>query len=85
MTRHELKCWPEPYIAACQGLKPWEIRKNDRDYRSGDELLLQQWDPAAKKYLGREQLFKVTYIMYGGPHGQFGIPADHCIMSIVPL
>ena len=37
---HELKISPEYYDAVVNGIKPFEIRKNDRNYSVGDALRL---------------------------------------------
>ena len=42
---HELKTWPEFFIETRGGRKKFELRKNDRDFRVGDQLLLKEWDP----------------------------------------
>ena len=44
MKIHELKILPEYYDAVRLGDKRFEIRKNDRDYHTGDILRLKEWD-----------------------------------------
>lgn len=46
-VRHQLKCWPEFFQATLNGLKKFELRRDDRPegYQVGDELLLKEWDP----------------------------------------
>lgn len=87
---HELKCWPEPFQAAVDGTKTHEWRKDDRGYAVGDVLVLNEWDPTptlalppnrgkqSGGYSGRSARFEVTYVS----RGQFGIPADHVVLSI---
>ncbi|MFA5381985.1 MAG: DUF3850 domain-containing protein [Candidatus Micrarchaeia archaeon] len=48
---HSLKTWPEFFQLTLNGKKKFELRRNDRDYRVGDELLLKEWDPEV--YRGR--------------------------------
>lgn len=75
--RHDLKTWPEFFQATLNGLKKFELRRDDRPegYQVGDELLLKEWDPEIeepygpgeggkyKGYTGREVLVRVDYIM----------------------
>lgn len=42
MARHELKTDPAVFGNTWDGYKPWEIRFNDRDYKSGDDLVLRE-------------------------------------------
>jgi hypothetical protein len=76
---HELKCWPVPFDAVWNGRKPYEIRKNDRDYRTGDVLRLREWSPEGKQYTGREVSTEVAYMT---PGGEWGLPADLCVLGL---
>lgn len=51
---HDLKIHPEPFAEARAGRKPFEVRWADRDFRTGDLVLLREWDPAARAYTGEE-------------------------------
>jgi hypothetical protein len=85
---HDLKCWPGPYDAVVAGLKPYEIRENDRDFRVGDTLLLREWDPHLNhetprrpgEYTGRSLRVRVTYMT---PGGAWGLPPNRCVLGIV--
>lgn len=59
---HKLKCWPDFYEAVKRGDKTVELRKNDRNYRVGDVLVLQEWDPLDATYQGAEFEVLVTHI-----------------------
>jgi hypothetical protein len=76
---HELKCWPEPFEAVAQGRKPYEVRKFDRDFRVGDALMLQRWDPKTKEYSGTAALVPITYMT---PGGEWGLPEDICVLGL---
>ena len=75
---HELKILPEYYDAVRCGDKRFEIRKNDRDFHSGDILRLKEWD--GEKYTGEELDAIVRYILYG--IDEYGLAEGYCIMSI---
>jgi hypothetical protein len=76
---HNLKTWPEAYDAVYADLKPWEFRKNDRDYRVGDTLRLLRWSPDSETYTGEEMRRRVVWILEGG---RFGVPEGYCIMTL---
>lgn len=60
MRIHELKI-TEPYFSdVAFGSKNFEIRKNDRDYKIGDILILKAWN--GEKYTGAEVRREITYI-----------------------
>jgi len=42
---HELKTWPEYFEQVRNGNKPFEVRKNDRYFSEGDEVLLKEFIP----------------------------------------
>lgn len=44
--RHELKTLPVYFDAVARGDKTFEVRKNDRDFQTGDTLVLREFDPA---------------------------------------
>lgn len=78
MTIHELKILPEYYDAVRCGDKRFEIRKNDRNFHSGDILRLKEWD--GEKYTGEELDAFVRYVLYGTD--EYGLSEGYCIMSI---
>lgn len=82
MKTHDLKTWPSYFEAVRRGEKTFEVRKNDRDFARGDELILSEWDPASLgcvgSFTGRELATIITYVL---PGGQFGIEAGHCVIG----
>ena len=76
---HQLKTWPQYFQAILRGDKDFEVRKNDRNYQCGDELLLREYDPQNGTTTGRILHRKVKYILHGD---QFGIEAGFCIMGL---
>lgn len=60
---HNLKIRPKYFIDVESGKKPFEIRKNDRNYEIGDYLILNEYDPDKQDYTGRSVRRLITYIM----------------------
>lgn len=60
---HDLKIWPEYFEAIRTGIKTFELRVKDRDYRVGDTLLLREWNPKTHDYTGRTATVEVTYML----------------------
>jgi hypothetical protein len=79
--QHNVKCWPQYYKSCRSGEKPFEVRKHDRDYQVGDDLLLQEWDPDTEEYTGKETLFRITYVLKDYP----AIAPDYVVMGIMRL
>lgn len=65
MTVHNLKIWPEFYAEIVAGRKNFELRKNDRNYAPGDELILQEWEPKTETYTGRDVRRFVLCVQHG--------------------
>jgi hypothetical protein len=59
---HELNCDPEYFVKVYDGIKLFELRKNDRDYEVGDWLKLREYDRATKTYSGRWISARITFI-----------------------
>lgn len=55
---HSLKAWPVYFNEVLRGEKNHELRRDDRDFRAGDRILLNEWVPdkvriAPRGYTGR--------------------------------
>lgn len=62
MKMHELKIQPEYFDAVLKGKKTFEIRKNDRNFKEGDLLLLREFDPVSAQYTEQEVMKQICYI-----------------------
>ena len=76
---HELKTWRRYFQEVKKGVKQFETRKNDRNFKVGDLLLLKEWDNEKGKYTGDETCVQIEYILHGG---SFGIEKGYVAMSI---
>lgn len=71
MITHEVKCWPEYFDRLLNGDKPFELRKNDRDYQTGDKLHVFEYDNSddvpvgVDRYTERSAMFDITYVLKG--------------------
>lgn len=92
MTTHSIELYEEFYDAVLNGIKTFEIRKADRDYKVGDTLQMTLMKNTGKVALatGRPiyekcetQRFKavITYIL---THDMFpqGVPEGYVVMAI---
>lgn len=62
MQHHSLKTWPEYFQAVIEGRKNFEVRENDRNFRPGDQVTLQEWSPMTHAYTGRTCGFVIGYV-----------------------
>ncbi len=74
---HFLKITEEHFINVLKGIKTFEIRKNDRDYKIGDELVLRLWKK--EKYTGDNITVKITYILKDA--FKYGLIPEYAIIS----
>lgn len=79
---HDLKVWPEFFAALADGSKPFEVRKDDRGFRVGDRLWLNEWIPhesGGGEYTGGQLCKVITYILAGPA---FGITRGFVVMGL---
>ncbi len=84
---HELKTDLPAFVAVATGLKTFEIRLNDRNYRKGDILSLRATKSTGEEmkagapleYVGDPVNVKVSHVMQGPC---YGLQKDWCILSI---
>ncbi len=77
--QHELKTWPDMFDEIDRHRKVHEFRKNDRNFREGDLVLLREFEPAGERYTGREIPVRIMSISYGPA---WGIPKGYAAFSI---
>lgn len=60
MKTHRIKLASQYFDAVQKEEKNFEIRKNDRDYREGDWLILREWD--GSNFTGRKIVRRIVHI-----------------------
>ena len=67
MTRNnmkiEKKIWPAYFEKVLSGEKKFELRLADWECKTGDILILREWDQKTKKYTGRQVEKEVGYVV----------------------
>lgn len=81
--QHELKSWPQIFMAMATGSKLFDYRKNDRPYSAQDTLYLREYQPITGTYTGKEMRVKVMRVWTSVDIP--GLPADYVIMDIEPM
>ena len=75
---HELKTWPVYFEALLNHGKNFEIRKADREFEVGDDLVLKEFDKVKNDYTGREIHNSIAYVLRLDSLPAFG-PSDDCV------
>jgi len=79
---HELKTWSKYFSPIKSGEKLFELRKNDRGFLAGHELLLCEYDPLTLTYTGQTLRRIITYVLEGIEAEEFGLKPGYCIMGL---
>lgn len=97
MKTHSLKTLPVYFDAVHRKDKTFELRENDKDFQTGDILVLQEYSPPPPRaprtpdqpqltrqeqgFSGREITVVVTYTLHGG---KYGLDPNFVIMGLGP-
>jgi len=76
MKLHLLKIKDEYYKEVLKGSKSFEIRKNDRDFKTGDHIRFTDLDRNP-----RPGEWRITYVLKDCP--EYGLKEGYAILSIV--
>ena len=58
------------FQAILEGTKTFELRRNDRNFKEGDFLVLEEYEPTTDKLTSRSQTFQIGTVLEGKPHWQ---------------
>lgn len=78
VKNHKLKILPKYFKAVQSNKKLFELRKDDRDYRVDDYLVLAEWDAKTESWTGNVVKRKIAYILKGG---EFGLEEGYAILG----
>lgn len=84
-TTIELKSWPQFFQAIKGGYKTHDLRRKDREFYSGQELVLKEFDPNKGEYTGDSVRVEVTYITsneFPCAYSSHALDNDYCILSL---
>lgn len=79
MKKHYLKTWTEYYNDIVSGVKKFELRYNDRNFKVGDVLVLQNYNKRTEEYEGEMIEKEIKYILHGGG---FGLNVGYVILGL---
>lgn len=81
VTMHPLKTIPRYFVPAWAGIKRFEVRMNDRNFRAGDNIILREFDPkrpckerspqvhslsdCSCKFTGRQIRGRINFVLTG--------------------
>lgn len=85
----ELKSWSPFFQAIKSGKKSHDLRsKKDRQFKVGDIITLQEYEPFEGIYTGEEIDVEVTYITSNDTPCAFSsavLDKDYCVLSLRPV
>lgn len=77
---HALKTWPQYFKDIQGGRKNFELRKDDRPFKEGDTVILQEWLVGNDGgYSGHEVHREISYILRDADG--FGLREGYCIIG----
>lgn len=75
----EKKILPQYFQPVLDGIKSFELRKDEDNIQVGDLLNLKEWDSETSTYTGREVTVTVTYVLRNV--SEYGLAEGYCIIS----
>lgn len=74
---HILKTWPEEFEAVSSDRKRFEVRKDDRDFQTGDTVVFTEFDPDKGVHSGRYCSRQIGLLGRGKPY-----PDGYCAFEL---
>lgn len=83
MVVHELKILPQYYDDVAKCRKTFELRKDDRDFKVGEVLILREYDQGKDEFTGRMTVRNIGYILRNCP--EYGLAEGYCILGLIHI
>lgn len=81
MTTHQLKCWSEYFKPISNNTKTFDLRKNDRGFKVGDDIAFEEYNPATSEYVGPVAIRRIVYML---EHFD-GLMPGYCILGLAGI
>lgn len=80
LTHHALKCESKYFQLVLRGKKKFEVRKNDRNYKVGDTIVLSEVKDGelTGHHIGK---FSINYIIKDSEAAKYGLRKGYCIFN----
>ena len=82
MKIHRVKCIGHWFEQCVTGEKPFEVRKNDRDYKTGDLIELKEF--VDRTMTGRAATFRITSVLFWRDFPA-GLRDDYVVLGLAPV
>ena len=76
---HNLKIYDTFFNKHAAGVKPWELRKNDRNFKVDDFIVFNVIHHNTKEPLGISYIRQVTYVF---KDAGYGIKEGYCLLTL---
>jgi ribosomal protein S17 len=80
VSHHDLKILPGLFKDLIEGRKRHEVRKFDRDFKTGDTVTLHEFQPIGQTYSGRTSAWVIGSVTQPGT---WGLPDDVGVFSLL--
>lgn len=80
---HSLKTEVKYFDKVADGVKPFEVRKDDRNFQVGDILFLEEYSKTTQSYTGANTCKTITYILGRESDEKMFVPEGYVVMGIM--
>lgn len=77
---HELKIYPQFWRELVAGRKPFEVRRDDRNFKVGDTVSLKEYDPKVGFTGAGPYIREITFILRNEDFPN-GVPPGYCVLG----